>query len=388
MTQARPAPASDPRLSEEMSIFLDAVRFGAALVVVFNHLGAAQLGGAWMNTIYLGYVAVMTFFVMSGFVIGYVADGREHGLRVFMASRLARLWSVLLPALLLTAILDAIGRGMAPGAYQGWDHYMAWDRPFLRLGAAALFLNEIWFQSIAPLSNAPVWSLGFEFWYYVIFAFAAFTAGSVRMLLVIAAAAVAGPKILLLMPVWLAGWAAWKLVKRRVVPEAAGWALVIIAPSLLLAGIGLRVGWKLLDLERGLLGQPILDQLGYAAEVVWGWVIGLLVAAAFVGFASVGHRLSGLLRPLSRAIRFGAAMTLSIYLVHLPVLMFASAVLRRQSNGPLRTAELGLAALAVSLVFSILFENHRRLWRRLLEDLFSRLGGLALRPARAPDPAA
>jgi len=49
------------------------------------------------------------------------------------------------------------------GIEQGFDH------PLFRLAAAAAFLNEIWFWSITPLSNVPVWSLGFEAWFYALF---------------------------------------------------------------------------------------------------------------------------------------------------------------------------------------------------------------------------
>ena len=52
----------------------------------------------------------MVFFVLSGFVIAYVSEQKEHTLREYSISRLARLWSVAVPALILTIALDQLGR--------------------------------------------------------------------------------------------------------------------------------------------------------------------------------------------------------------------------------------------------------------------------------------
>ena len=57
----------------------------------------------------LGNDAVMVFFVLSGFVIAYVADKKERTPRDYFVSRFARLYSVVVPALLLTAIADFLG---------------------------------------------------------------------------------------------------------------------------------------------------------------------------------------------------------------------------------------------------------------------------------------
>ena len=61
----------------------------------------------------LGHQAVMVFFVLSGFLVGghvytAVAEGRWSW-PDYLIKRLTRLWIVLLPALVLTAIWDRIG---------------------------------------------------------------------------------------------------------------------------------------------------------------------------------------------------------------------------------------------------------------------------------------
>lgn len=106
----------------------------------------------------LGQPAVMVFFVLSGYVICFVATEREHSLLDFSTSRLARLYSVVLPALLLTVLLDAIGTTVDPSIYDPGTR----DLPGIRLFVAATFLSNIWFFNIQPLSNSRFWSLPYE----------------------------------------------------------------------------------------------------------------------------------------------------------------------------------------------------------------------------------
>ena len=366
--------ASGPGLSSEMSTFLDAVRFLAALTVMLGHATARQLGGAWIHIPFLGYVSVMIFFVLSGFVIAYVVDEKRETFRTFIASRLARLCSALWPALLLTAAFDMAGRTLNPGVYQGWDQYMSWSHPVLELTAAALFLNQLWFSSIAALSNAPVWSLGFEFWYYILFAWLVFTRGWTRIFLVAATCAFVGPKILGLLPVWFMGVWCWRAVRSHRVNEPTGWALFLGASALFMVLFAVGTGWKLRALELAAFGPVWFDRFGYAAEIPWAWILGVLTATAFFGFANVAHRAAGVLARLSRPIRFGADISLSLYLVHLPTLMLASAVLSGMKVGPLRTGLSLLAALVVSTVFSYVFERRRGQWKRALLKGFGYLG--------------
>jgi peptidoglycan/LPS O-acetylase OafA/YrhL len=77
-------------------VYLNFVRALAAFFVVLDHaptLFDLPNGPRW------GHQAVMVFFVLSGYVICNVADTRETDVCSFLVARLARLWSVLLPAM-------------------------------------------------------------------------------------------------------------------------------------------------------------------------------------------------------------------------------------------------------------------------------------------------
>ena len=90
-------------MHKSTSIYLDAVRFLASLTVFYYHV--CELGIVTTEfRLYLAREAVMVFFVLSGFVISYVAINKDHNLQVYMVGSLSRLYSVVLPALLLTLI--------------------------------------------------------------------------------------------------------------------------------------------------------------------------------------------------------------------------------------------------------------------------------------------
>lgn len=103
-------------MTQPLSLYLDLVRTMAAFIVVLSHLGYGHLigGHLWFFTCF-GNEAVMVFFVLSGLVIGYVTDRRELTLSHYATARMARLYSVILPAMVLTLILDGVGYAMNLG---------------------------------------------------------------------------------------------------------------------------------------------------------------------------------------------------------------------------------------------------------------------------------
>ena len=85
----------------------------------------------------------MVFFVLSGYVIAYVTDQKEKDWASYAASRLSRVYSVAVPTLLLTVLLDAIGRPLFPALYT-----YPFDQFALRTLGSLLMLNEVWLVSI------------------------------------------------------------------------------------------------------------------------------------------------------------------------------------------------------------------------------------------------
>jgi len=356
-----------------LSIYLDLLRLAAALAVFFGHLFTnARWTGFHNDHLSIQNDAVICFFVLSGLVIGFAAQEKEHDLGTFLRARLARLWSVAIPALLLTPLLDWIGQSVNPAAYsvpmRGFGEVLG--QGFV----SSLFLNEAHDWSVIPGSNLPYWSLSYEFFYYLLFAFAFYLRGWWRVLAMAAAAALAGPRILLLAPVWLMGLAVWH--GRKNIPAWAGWPLV--AASLLaygflaFSGIGPQFGQYL---DTALFKDSWLD---WSRLSGWKYLLGTLVAMNILGFAALADRISfGRAAPVIRA---AAGGTFALYLFHYPLLSFFAAVAPGPHQGVLRCLEIGSLTLLCAVGLAWLTERQKGRWRRLLDRLWNEAGRL-----RVPD---
>jgi len=119
----------------------------------------------------LGHQAVISFFVMSGYLVGgavlrSIRQGKDF-LREYLIHRFARIYVVTVPALVLTALVDGFGRKLLPdpGVYASGlfrEHFGLG----IFLGNVAN-LQEIYVPCYG--TNSPLWSLSCEFWYYICF---------------------------------------------------------------------------------------------------------------------------------------------------------------------------------------------------------------------------
>src|ERR1700730_4928469 len=168
-------------MTDAVSLYLDALRFSAAFTVCVSHYSIVRhSGGLFWQMMPYGGTAVLVFFVLSGFVIAWVTETKEQTLEEDALSRAARLYSVILPVFLITAVLDALGSTIDPRLYE-LEWRLSTVHPLLGYALSVLFLGESWTLSAPPRSDIPFWSLDYEFWYYVLFAAATFLQGRRRM---------------------------------------------------------------------------------------------------------------------------------------------------------------------------------------------------------------
>lgn len=311
-------------MSTGTSLYLDLVRFSAAFIVFIEHFrertrnglrefwGSHPFVSSHMNA--LSQTAVVVFFVLSGYVIAHVLATRERTPLDYAASRVARLYSVVVPALLLTAAANWAIELRYPDAFNSYGHG---TELLLRYGAAALYVNCFWLWPRIDLANAPFWSLSFEAVYYVAIALLVFARGHVRFLTVLALALLAGPSIMLLAPVWLLGFAAYHVAGRGRIGPAP--ALLLWAASAVLLGAS-----HVLDME---IREPVLDfmrtpQRGLGALLA-AYAAGLCFAANLLAFEPLTEAAEKLLRPFTVAIRWLGSMTFALYLFHEPLMSLA-----------------------------------------------------------------
>jgi peptidoglycan/LPS O-acetylase OafA/YrhL len=351
-------------LGRSLSTYLDAMRFTAAMVVFVSHVALPRLTGDLLplgSLIELADSAVIAFFVLSGFVISYAAQTRDRNFGEYALSRLARLYSVAVPALLLTVVADAIGRHLDPALYAGW--WSHGGHPVVRIFACLLFANELWFESIRPFSDGPYWSLGYEFWYYALFAVAFYLRGRERWVAGALVALLVGPKILVLFPIWLLGVAIHRV--RTHLSKAMGWALFLGsiggAIALLLTSLGPMLYWW--------MDRPIVHLIGdgYSRHLPLKYATGLVVAANILGFAIIQHRIS--LQAIERPVRWLAGMTFSLYLFHYPLLHMYASALPGEVDSPVRAMALVTLTLVTVAALATVTERKKHVVRRILDSI-------------------
>ncbi len=226
----------------DASVHLDAIRGLAALVVFLGHgrslflssgVGAALVGagGGPDNGISqeltrnaIGHEAVIIFFVLSGYLVGgsvlRALKRNRFSWSSYLFQRGTRLWVPLIPAVLLGWTLDYCGIHLLQNAH---DIYSApVEQATLppgmgeRMGLSTILGNIVLLPGDMVKmvgSNASLWSLAYEAWYYVFFPLlmiALFTAKALPLRLaaalgLIAAMLFCGQDIVLWFPVWLLG---------------------------------------------------------------------------------------------------------------------------------------------------------------------------------------
>jgi peptidoglycan/LPS O-acetylase OafA/YrhL len=317
-------PRSPDVLAPNLSVYLDLLRYFAALMVYFFHAGHfADYKLPFFGT--YGGLGVAVFFVLSGFVIAYSTSGKRRDIVDYFIARFARLWSITLPAIALTLVLDTLGQWLALSAYAPMQPYSA----FKWIATSALnatFLNQIWQLDIWVGTNGPFWSLSYEFWYYAIFATLIYFRGWQRAAMATLAICIAGPGIIVAFPVWLLGVGLYHVLRK---PAAGGGAAGAIA---LFASVALLI------LYVGLGGSRLFTALAFdyalAGIKPWGinfwpqsYLVGLLIALNIYGFARIQSVFRNPTEKFVGLVRKTAETSFGLYLFHYPLMYFCKAAL-------------------------------------------------------------
>jgi len=359
-------PARAGALDARFSLYLDVARACAALAVVVAHFGYFRIfDDAQIARIPdFGREAVIAFFVLSGFVIAYSAEHKNLTAKSYVVARAARLYSVVLPVLALSFIL-AIGVRDLLQVPVGDSYELR--RPWLYVPFHLAFLGDVWSFVERPPWLIPYWSLDYEAWYYVLFGVFHFTRGRRRWLAAGAVLALVGPRLWLLLPVWLSGVALYRLQGRLAFGSAlarAGWVLSVVLIFL----------WGRFDPEPYLRGVanglwPFSGiRMGSADRVLADYAVMLLVLLNFACARRAGF--DTLLR-LARPIRFVAGHTFTLYLSHGVVIGLWQTLLPIERGAALEILAIGTAIAVAALALNPLTEALQRGLRRGLEAGFA-----------------
>ncbi|MGC4074365.1 MAG: acyltransferase [Nibricoccus sp.] len=346
-------------MTRATSLFLDVLRLAAALVVFFAHttnywnpsmMGPMQV---WAHD------AVIVFFVLSGYVIAHTTrDGGRDG-RQYAVARLSRLYSVVAPALVLTCLLWIAGRGLEPEYYAGYERAYPW----VRFASSAVFFNEVWMLELSPPTNTPFWSLGYEAWYYVLFGLALYVKSKRgKWICLTVGALLAGPNVLMLLPVWLIGVASYSFRGRAALPRSLAWVGLAASVGATVCALRFLPDWPVTPGNHpwyfaGAAGSDLLAGIG------WGMVIW------FFSRATHGMDVPSV---LYRPVRWFAGHTFSLYLYHAPLVILVSALFPPFTVKGFEWVPI-LGILTAVLILGAVTESQRKRWEPLFGWLWDRL---------------
>ncbi len=314
-----------PVLSADRSDFLHALRWLSALVVVVGHVQMyhhivsgrpADPGSLWEYLGSHGHYAVMVFFVLSGFVVAYATEVKEarvpgYGLRLYLADRWSRIYSVLLPAIVFTIALDVFGDAFF-SAYSD-PELIPQDYYLFRVATNLFGLQGVWGWRIQMGSNPALWSIGYELAFYALWGIFHFRhtlwAGSpaILALLGLTWVAVFGWTIAWYFLLWLLGVMTWR----------------IVASKGFVSGLSLPVPLMLVAM---LAGNHLINYAHTFAsyELVNDSLFAILVAV----FLCFNPRIPGFVGDGARRVnRWMADFSYSLYAYHLPIIFFLAAFL-------------------------------------------------------------
>ncbi|MGF7155682.1 acyltransferase family protein [Novosphingobium gossypii] len=312
-------------MARNLSVFLDLLRLAAAVMVFVAHGGAVY--GMDLPPM-IGHSAkegVAIFFVLSGLVIAFVTDQKEHDWKNFARARAVRLYSVVPVAIAVLCLCYAIGAPIAPDLYglgAGYPNAGAVGNvpDALAILRYLTFTNEIWFDRAMISTGAPFWSLGFEAAYYVAFAILRHARGGWRWGFGALWLLAVGPRIVLVFPLWLIGVGTWSLIRKDV--RIPGWiaslALVVIG----LAALAWRRWVAAAAVPLFEWGAP--DVL--AASMGYYLVLCLLLATAIAVFAAGTPKMELWPSWLQCSVRYCAGASFTLYIMHLPVMVLIAAM--------------------------------------------------------------
>lgn len=345
------------------SIILDVVRLCAALAVFYIHsreiwfpntLHDPESGGD------IGQAIVMVLVVLSGYVIAYTALNRYKSASEYGVARLSRIYSVLIPGLIISIISQVAISIHDPSVYGDFSVVNS----ILRYILSASLLNQALFISADPLVNGSLWTLSYEFMFYLLFGLWYYKCKTTKSkVILIVGSVILIPKIVLLLPVWILGTYAYRKRPLNIRPVLA-YAIFV---GLILLGY-------LFVLYCPPLPVPLRQKpLFYSGQFITDFCTGVFIAAAFFVLPngkSVHHLISEKAQLLIRKI---GDLTYPIYVFHFPLLLLYRYFLIDYKAEDYIQFYWGLLIVLLACICIGHFANKSR---RLLNIVFSRLFGL------------
>lgn len=302
-------------MNKVSSLYIHLLRILAAFGVFLSHIALPHFSDWHYFKGLFGHNCVVIFFVLSGFLIAYTQAKNKKPPLEYAKDRFVRLYMVIVPALLLTYLLDSIGMRHNDTLYL---QFINPEHQLFKFLINFFSIQQTLFLHSNPSSNGVFWSLSYEFWYYVFYGCLVYLQGKTKWLVLIPLMVFMGPKILILLPIWYLGVLCFRYTGKLAYSQTFFWSFFLISGCLVVAGC-----------FHNIILWPVFGNLGaaplfYSAYFVSDYLYGLVV---FLNLLSLTHlRLDHIQvsKTLMRPTHILSTSTFPLYAMHFPLLLFVS----------------------------------------------------------------
>jgi len=293
------------------------VCLGVAAFYVVLHHSRTMLPAAVQPLLLFGQEAVILFFLLSGFVIHYTYYTKEWFDRGdFLWKRFVRIYPSFILVMLLSWIVD-----VASGSHDPDINMRIFIYNLLGLQDSQLQKPGIGYATFG--GNDPLWSLGYEVWYYAFYAIVGAKNFEKNMLLVTMVSVVCCALFtlypnkawltLFYLPLW---WLGAAIAQTQLTQNNRGFLQGILSACIALLAYGVFQFRALSGIYKTIGFHPFIEirhfVTGIAMALVWVLMLKKLRMQSFT-----------FLKPLSAL----AAVSYGIYVVHMPLMRITKMLL-------------------------------------------------------------
>ena len=221
-------------------------------------------------------------------------------------------------------------------------------------------------------SNLPYWSICYEFWYYILFAMYFYRTGATRLVLLGCTSLLAGPWILLLLPIWLLGCWIYKEQYSQAWSKAA--VMLAFLQPLLVLPVYAHFDLLALSLQWSAAISTFIGgySLGSSITMFADYVLALSFAVHLMAAKCMDRQLRSALSPFAWLLRLMAGRSFTLYLMHMPLMYMLFAMTPAYAGSPLRASLLVVGTIGIPLVLASLCELQRHRSKPLMRWLVER----------------
>jgi peptidoglycan/LPS O-acetylase OafA/YrhL len=353
-------------MNNGMSKYLELIRVIATFLVLISH--AKEFAPAWLQSNFselkLGRDGVILFFVLSGYVITWCGIEKEKTLYNFATNRIARIYSVAIPGLVLGIIASLVYSYVKHEPV----HYTI-EKVWLYYPVFITFNSQSWLGFISPAGNFPYWSLSYEVWYYI-FISIIFFCNKYRLLVALLAILIMGPYIALFLPLWGLGVLLYIYKDKCSTTPAVHWFIFLFTLFVFVYSKYLGIDTKLDQYNSNLLGH--LNYYLPAKQFLGDYYLALI---AVINFHSAYHLNFEFNQWVTRVVKYFASFSFSIYMYHIPILIIFSCIPFYEQNSLVTYFSAILLSLTLARLLAIHTEMKKRSLINLIDNCYAKLKG-------------